>query len=102
MSKADRPIFTNDRFLAIYFIYYFKMVLQSPVSRQDSFEDGKCAPIATPERSKSSSGETLEKIKEEIEVVKAADENPCTTESSTTSSLPPTSTILTTTSRLIL
>ena len=76
--------------------------LQSPVSRQDSFEEGKSAPIATPERSKSSSGETLEKIKEEIEVVKTADENPCTTESSTTSSLPPTSTILTTTSRLIL
>jgi len=75
-------------------------IVQSPVSRHDSFEEGKSAPIATPERSKSSSGETLEEIKEEIEVVKAADENPCTTESSTTSSLPPTSTILTTTSRM--
>ena len=85
--------------------YFF----QSPVLRQDSFEEGKSAPIATPERSKSSSGETLEEIKEEIEIVKTTDENPlildrenpCTTESSTTSSLPPTAGILTTTSRLV-
>ena len=61
--------------------------LQSPVSRQDSFEENKNAPIATPERSKSSSGETLEEIKEEnLEPMTST--NPCTTESSTTSSLP--------------
>ena len=90
-------------------ILKYDVYFQSPILRQDSFEEGKSAPIATPERSKSSSGETLEEIKEEIEIVKTTDENPlildrenpCTTESSTTSSLPPTAGILTTTSRLV-
>lgn len=52
------------------------------------------APIATPERSKSSSGETLEEIKEEIEA-----KNNCTTESSTTSSIPQAAQIQSTSSR---
>ncbi len=71
----------------------------APVSRQASIDEegGKSAPIATPEQSQSSSsGEALEEIKEEIEIIasssgpKTTDQeliNPCNTESSTTSSL---------------
>ena len=48
-----------------------------------SFEESQIAPIATPEKSRSTSGDTLEEIKEESEIV--AKNNPCTTESSTNS-----------------